>query len=64
VFILRFSPTGSLGFLLGVYYRRGGRIFCFAGFSKVVGLKMSDQGDFWRDPKGNQFQEVKSERWK
>jgi hypothetical protein len=27
------------------------RFFCFAGFSEVVGLKMSDQGDFWGDPK-------------
>jgi hypothetical protein len=36
---------------LGVHYRRGGRFFCFAGFSEVVGLKMLDQGDFWRDPK-------------
>jgi hypothetical protein len=30
----------------------GGRFFCFAGFSEVVGLKMSDQGGFWGDPKG------------
>jgi hypothetical protein len=30
----------------------GGRFFCFAGFSEVFGFKMSDQGDFWRDPKG------------
>jgi hypothetical protein len=38
VFTLRFSPTGSLGFWLGVHYRRGGRFFCFAGFSEVVGF--------------------------
>jgi hypothetical protein len=37
---------------LGVHYKRGRRFFCFASFSKVVGLKMSDQGDFWGDPKG------------
>jgi hypothetical protein len=37
---------------LGVHYRRGGRFCCFAGFSEVVGLKMSDQGDIWGDPKG------------
>jgi hypothetical protein len=36
---------------LEVHYRPGRRFFCFAGFSEVVGLKMSDQGDFWRDPK-------------
>jgi hypothetical protein len=30
----------------------GGRFFCFASFSEVVGLKISDQGDFWGDPKG------------
>jgi hypothetical protein len=53
VFTLHFSPTGSLGFWLGVHYRRGGgRFFCFVGFSEVGGLKMSDQGDFWGDPKG------------
>jgi hypothetical protein len=37
---------------LGVHYRRGERFCCFAGFSEVVGLKMSDQGDIWVDPKG------------
>jgi hypothetical protein len=52
VFTLRFFPTGSLGFLLGVHYRWGGRFCCFAGFSEVVGLKISDQGDIWGDPKG------------
>jgi hypothetical protein len=26
-------------------------VFCFADFSKVVGLKMSNQGDFLGDPK-------------
>jgi hypothetical protein len=36
---------------LGVHYRRGGRFCCFAGFSEVVGLKMSDQGDIWGNPK-------------
>jgi hypothetical protein len=36
---------------LGVHYIRGGRFYCFAGFSEVVGLKMSDQGDIWGDPK-------------
>jgi hypothetical protein len=36
---------------LEVYYRPGGRFFCFASFSEVVGL-MLDQGDFWGDPKG------------
>jgi hypothetical protein len=30
----------------------GGRFFCFAGFLEVVGLKMSDEGDFLGDPKG------------
>jgi hypothetical protein len=52
VFKPHFSPTGSLVFWLGVYNGRGGRFFCFAGFSEVVGLKMSNQGDFWGDPKG------------
>jgi hypothetical protein len=52
LFILRFSLTGSLGFWLGVHYRRGGRFFCFAGVFEVVGLKMSEKGDFWEDPKG------------
>jgi hypothetical protein len=28
-----------------------GRFCCFAGFSEVVGLKMSDQEDIWEDPK-------------
>jgi hypothetical protein len=37
---------------LGVHYRRGRRFCCFAGFSEVVGLKMSNQGDIWEDPKG------------
>jgi hypothetical protein len=36
---------------LEVHYRRGRRFCCFAGFSEV-GLKMSDQGDIWVDPKG------------
>jgi hypothetical protein len=36
---------------LGVHYRREGRVCCFAKFSEVVGLKMSDQGDIWGDPK-------------
>jgi hypothetical protein len=30
----------------------GGRFCCFAGYSEVVGLKMSDEGDSWGDPKG------------
>jgi hypothetical protein len=29
----------------------GWRLCCFAGFSKVVGLKMSNQGDVWGDLK-------------
>jgi hypothetical protein len=29
----------------------GGRFFCFESFSEVVGLKISDQGDFWVDQK-------------
>jgi hypothetical protein len=37
---------------LGIHYRRGGRFCCFAGFLEVVGLKMSNHGDIWRDPKG------------
>jgi hypothetical protein len=41
---------------------RGGRFFCFAGFSKVVGLKMSDQGDFWGDPKGKSESISKGEK--
>jgi hypothetical protein len=36
---------------LGIHYRRGGRFCCFAGFSEVIGLKMSDQRDIWGDPK-------------
>jgi hypothetical protein len=36
---------------LGVHYRQGGRYYCFAGFSEVVGLKMLDQGDIWGDKK-------------
>jgi hypothetical protein len=38
--------------LVGSPLQTGGRFFCFEGFSEVVGLKMSDQGDFWGDPKG------------
>lgn len=52
MFTLRFSPTGSLGFWLGVHYRRGGRFFYFAGFFEVVYFKMSGAGDAWEDPKG------------
>jgi hypothetical protein len=52
VFTLCFSPTRLFGFWLGVHYRRGGEVFLFFCFSKVVGLKMSDQGDIWGDPKG------------
>ena len=52
MFTLCFFPTKLLGFYLGVHYRWGRRFFCFAGFSKVVGFKMSDQGDFWGDMKG------------
>jgi hypothetical protein len=52
VFILRLFPTGSLGFWLGVHYRRGGRFCCFAGFFEAIRLKMSDEGDIWGDPKG------------
>jgi hypothetical protein len=37
---------------LEVHYRWGRRFCCFAGFSEVVGFKMSDQGDIWGDPKG------------
>jgi hypothetical protein len=37
---------------LGVHYKwGGGRFCCFARFSEVVGLKMSDQKDIWGDPK-------------
>ena len=43
--------TGLLGFWLGVYYTWRRRFSCFAGFLEVVGLKMSNEGDFWRDPK-------------
>jgi hypothetical protein len=64
MFILRFSPTRSLGFWLGVHYRQGERFFCFAGFSEVVGLKISDQGIFGGTQRANQFQGVKSEEWK
>jgi hypothetical protein len=52
MFTLRFFPTGSLGFWLGIHYRQGGRFCCFAGYSEVVGLKMSNQRDFWGYPKG------------
>ena len=51
MFILHFSPTGSLGIWLEIHYRQGGKFFCFAGFFEVVGLKMSGQGDSW-GPKG------------
>jgi hypothetical protein len=40
----------------------GGRFCCFAGFSEVVGLKMSDQGDIWRDPKGKSISRGKKRR--
>jgi hypothetical protein len=65
VFILCFFSTGSLGFWLGVHYRRGGRgggVCCFAGFSEVVGLKMSDQGDIWGDPKGKSISRGEKQR--
>jgi hypothetical protein len=64
VFTLRFFPTRSLGFWLGVHYRRGRRFFCFAGFSEVVGLKMSDQGDFWGDPMGKSISRGEKQRMK
>jgi hypothetical protein len=38
--------------LVGSPLQTGGRFCCFARFSEVVGLKMSDQGDIWGDPKG------------
>jgi hypothetical protein len=47
---------------LGVHYRRGGRFCCFAGFSEVVGLKMSDQGDIWGDPKGKSISRGEKQR--
>jgi hypothetical protein len=30
----------------------GGRFCYFAGFFEAIRLKMSDEGDIWRDPKG------------
>jgi hypothetical protein len=47
-----FFPDRIAGVLVGSLLQTGGRFFCFAGFSEVVGFKMSDQGDFWGDPKG------------
>jgi hypothetical protein len=47
---------------LGVHYRREGRFCCFAGFSEVVGLKMSDQGDIWGDPKEKSISRGKKRR--
>jgi hypothetical protein len=47
---------------LGIHYIQGGRFFCFAGFSEVVGLKMLDQGDFWGDPKGKLISRGKKRR--
>jgi hypothetical protein len=55
VFTLRFSPTGSLGFWLGVHYRwdhGGGGFFCFAGFSQVSGFEDVGSRAFLGDPKG------------
>jgi hypothetical protein len=62
VFILRFFPTGSLGFWLGVHYRRGGKFCCFVGFSEAVHLKMSDQGDICGDPKGKSISRGEKQR--
>ena len=40
-------------FLVGSLLQMGGGgFFCFAGFFEVVGLKMLDEGGFWRDLKG------------
>jgi hypothetical protein len=47
---------------LGVHYRRRGRFCCFAGFSEVVGLKMSDQGEIWEDPKGKSISRGEKQR--
>jgi hypothetical protein len=47
---------------LEVHYRRGEGFFVFAGFSKVVGLKMSDQGNFWGDSKGKSISRGKKQR--
>ena len=52
MFTFRFSLTGSLGFWLGVHYRRGKRFFCFAGFFEVVCFKILGEGDALEDPKG------------
>jgi hypothetical protein len=48
---------------LEVHYKcGGGRFCCFVGFSEVVGLKMSDQGDIWGDPKGKSISMGKKRR--
>jgi hypothetical protein len=49
-----FFPDRITGFLVGSPLQTGGggRFCCFVGFSKVIGLKISDQGDIWGDPKG------------
>jgi hypothetical protein len=46
-----FFPDRITGFLVGSPLQKEGEVFCFAGFSGVVGLKMSDQRDFWGDLK-------------
>jgi hypothetical protein len=47
-----FSDRIARFFVGSPLHTRGGRFCCFAGFSEVVDLKMSDQGDIWGVPKG------------
>jgi hypothetical protein len=53
VFVLRFSPTGLLGFWLDIHYRQGeGGFFYFASFSEVVGFEDVGPRGFFGGPKG------------
>jgi hypothetical protein len=53
MFILRFSPTGSLGFWLGVHYKQGGgEVFLFCRFPQVVGFEDVGLRGFFGRPKG------------
>jgi hypothetical protein len=52
MFILRFFPTGSLGFWLGVSTDVGGRFFILHVFQQLLVSKMSNDGASSGDPKG------------
>jgi hypothetical protein len=56
MFILHFFPTGSLGFWLGVHYRRGGEVFLFCKFFRSCWFEDVGRRGFLEGSEGeNQF---------